>query len=233
MNGTDIVVTHTPAKGWVDSTFVGDMAGCEVLRERLMEVRPVMHVCGHIHDGRGVVRVKWDEEGRVEEWIDPGVGNKKLSLLDLTGRGKGGRKIEYESTGWRRSVPELVKRAMGMAGIEEGDSQPTAKDRQDIQPVHQQETSQLTSSLDEGALQIENEAGVETWRRTTGGALECRLKPSGDVGRSEVDVDVAETLGQRNETAMINAAFLSPRIVGKTSTFNKPIVVDVELPVWQ
>jgi hypothetical protein len=102
----------------------------------------------------------------------------------------------------------------------------------DGQPTDTQETLDLRSSLDEGALLIENEAGVETWRRTTGGALECRFKPrgDGDVGRSsEVDVDIS----QRNETAMINAAFLSPRIVGQTSTFNKPIVVDVELPVWQ
>jgi hypothetical protein len=38
---------------------------------------------------------------------------------------------------------------------------------------------------------------------------------------------------ERSETLMINAAFLSPRVIGKASTFNKPIVVDVDLPIWQ
>jgi hypothetical protein len=31
---------------------------------------------------------------------------------------------------------------------------------------------------------------------------------------------------------MINAAFLGPRIAGTPMSFNKPIIVDVELPVW-
>jgi hypothetical protein len=34
------------------------------------------------------------------------------------------------------------------------------------------------------------------------------------------------------ETAVINAAFLGPRVNGRTTGTNKPIVVDIELPVW-
>ena len=37
----------------------------------------------------------------------------------------------------------------------------------------------------------------------------------------------------RSQTTVINAAYLGPRVAGKTSVvYNKPIVVDVELPVW-
>lgn len=44
MDGSDIVVTHTPAYGHVDATTVGDMAGCGELKRKLGEVRPMLHV---------------------------------------------------------------------------------------------------------------------------------------------------------------------------------------------
>lgn len=51
---TDIVITHGPVVGRHDyvpssSQFVG----CEELKNRLEEIRPKLHVCGHIHEGHG------------------------------------------------------------------------------------------------------------------------------------------------------------------------------------
>lgn len=49
-----------------------------------------MHVCGHCHEGRGAQLVCWSNEAEAEhsltEWTDPGSGNEKQSLFDLTGK---------------------------------------------------------------------------------------------------------------------------------------------------
>lgn len=239
MDGVDVMVTHSPAYGCLDGTEEGS-AGCGALKERLASVRPAMHVCGHIHGGRGVERVRWrGEEGEmdvevtgaenadaesdlsrlvesVEHWTDPGAGNKKISLVDATR--KAGRGIEYMHAGGvpRHVVPDKFRGLFG----ESDEAQPGAPEPHPM------------SSLEDGALLSSSEAGVATWRRKAGGAIECRTRS--DVGRSKVDGPAPESTGvERRETLMINAAFLSPRVVGKASTFNKPIVVDVELPVWE
>ena len=51
---TDILVTHGPAWGHLD-TVVGQPMnlGCELLAERLKVVKPKIHVFGHIHSGYG------------------------------------------------------------------------------------------------------------------------------------------------------------------------------------
>ena len=52
---TDILITHGPAGGILDLTMDGVNAGCGLLRQKIEKIRPVLHVCGHIHEGRGVV----------------------------------------------------------------------------------------------------------------------------------------------------------------------------------
>jgi Icc-related predicted phosphoesterase len=53
---TDILLTHGPAYGYVD-TVEGryDNLGCEKLIHRIKEVNPLIHSCGHIHSGNGVM----------------------------------------------------------------------------------------------------------------------------------------------------------------------------------
>ena len=54
-NNTDILITHGPAFGTLD-TVAGrpwDNLGCELLAERIERLKPKIHVCGHIHSGRG------------------------------------------------------------------------------------------------------------------------------------------------------------------------------------
>lgn len=51
---TDILITHGPAGGVLDLTQEGNTAGCWLLRNKIAEIKPVLHVCGHIHEARGV-----------------------------------------------------------------------------------------------------------------------------------------------------------------------------------
>lgn len=55
-NDVDILVTHGPAFGKLDYVpYNGLNVGCEDLLTKIQEIKPKIHVCGHIHSGRGVV----------------------------------------------------------------------------------------------------------------------------------------------------------------------------------
>lgn len=53
----DILITHGPASGFVDRVkFRHEHLGCELLVKHIKDrVKPILHVCGHIHTGRGVI----------------------------------------------------------------------------------------------------------------------------------------------------------------------------------
>jgi len=57
---TDILLTHGPAYQIFDRTNRDDEAGCEALRARLAELRPRLHLAGHIHEGHGAYIHAWD-----------------------------------------------------------------------------------------------------------------------------------------------------------------------------
>lgn len=213
----DIVVTHTPSKGHCDAATKDDRSGCAALLQRLAEVRPLLHVCGHIHEARGIQRVRWSSSrsdslvDSVEHWQDPGSGNKKLSLLDLTS--KAGRSV-------RNSV--VVTRQTGV-GSQSDLSMPGLVT---FQP--DQENLKATSSLSGGALE-ESEAiegsGTVGQRRDE---VLPRAALQGDSGCQSRSLRYED----RIESVVINAAYLGPRMNGKTTGTNKPIVVDIDLPVW-
>jgi Icc-related predicted phosphoesterase len=46
---TDILITHGPAHKMLDHTIQGLHVGCEDLLNRVLEVQPKIHACGHIH----------------------------------------------------------------------------------------------------------------------------------------------------------------------------------------
>jgi 3',5'-cyclic AMP phosphodiesterase CpdA len=86
---TAILVTHTPPIGHLDASEHWVRGGCPALLGALLRTKPLLHVCGHCHQGRGgrVIRWKKDEaegEHGVGDWRDPGAGSKKQSLFDLT-----------------------------------------------------------------------------------------------------------------------------------------------------
>jgi len=52
--GTDILITHGPAWGYVDQVKGNSQhLGCELLTQRIKEIKPKIHVSGHIHSGYG------------------------------------------------------------------------------------------------------------------------------------------------------------------------------------
>jgi len=54
-DNVDILITHGPSYGVLD-TVAGRMnehLGCELLAERIEVIKPKIHICGHIHSGRG------------------------------------------------------------------------------------------------------------------------------------------------------------------------------------
>jgi len=95
---TDILVTHTPPQGHCDASEHWRDGGCQALTNALRQTKPLLHICGHCHGGRGAEVVRWsDTPGIVEstrKWDDSGAGNKKQSLLDLTGV-RGGARLEH------------------------------------------------------------------------------------------------------------------------------------------
>ncbi len=56
-NNTDILVTHGPAFGTLDTVEgrSNEHLGCELLAERIAIVKPKIHICGHIHSGYGYI----------------------------------------------------------------------------------------------------------------------------------------------------------------------------------
>lgn len=51
---TDVLITHGPPAGYGDRTARGERVGCEDLLDAIARVRPILHVCGHIHEGYGL-----------------------------------------------------------------------------------------------------------------------------------------------------------------------------------
>lgn len=51
----DILMTHIPPCGVMDEKLSGH-EGCPFLLERVLEVKPSVHVFGHVHEGHNVVQ---------------------------------------------------------------------------------------------------------------------------------------------------------------------------------
>jgi len=211
---SDVVITHTPPKYHLDMGH-GELTGCDTLRKALFRVRPMLSVFGHIHEARGAERICWNLDGSeepleesTEAWTDPGIGSNKQSLVDLTAKGR--RRLRNSGSQTRHTCSSL------------GTSGPI-RDQTAQQP--QPDSLNSTSRL-EG---VDNEA---MGRALAGGAIEYR--PRGiccDIGL-EPDVDAAERRRRKQETCLINAAFIGGHFGGGAKLQNKPIVVDIELPVW-
>lgn len=56
-DNTDILITHGPAFGTLDTVVgrINDHLGCELLAERIEQIKPKIHICGHIHSGYGYI----------------------------------------------------------------------------------------------------------------------------------------------------------------------------------
>ncbi len=51
--GVDVLITHGPPEGICDRNRTGEACGCRDLLSRVLEVKPRLHVFGHIHEAAG------------------------------------------------------------------------------------------------------------------------------------------------------------------------------------
>ncbi|KAH0606950.1 uncharacterized protein H6S33_002938 [Morchella sextelata] len=69
--GIDILITHGPPEEINDfaKLTTKDNVGCEWLLKALKRVKPRAHFFGHIHEGFGATRVRWEEDGEMTKTI--------------------------------------------------------------------------------------------------------------------------------------------------------------------
>lgn len=54
-NGIDVLITHGPPHGILDKVRYDNLTvGCPKLAKKVKEIKPKVHVFGHIHEGRGL-----------------------------------------------------------------------------------------------------------------------------------------------------------------------------------
>jgi hypothetical protein len=221
---SDIVITHTPPKYHCDESKERRAAGCPALREALWRVRPRILFCGHVHEGRGAERVRWDlgmsnikyKEDYVTRWEDPGKDNKKLSLIDLTAKGGDVIKNDGSVGDWEGDgMADLVKLSAPVIPTMETMAPKTSR-----RPTAMLGISRVMTNL----LAVPPES-LPPANRGQGGlppSLRCDLEAlSGRLGRQE--------------TCIVNAAIMAsswPHGSGGKK-FNKPIVLDIDLPMWE
>lgn len=207
----DILITHTPPKYHLDERKDRRSVGCEALRNALWRVRPRVAICGHIHESRGVERIHWDlsesnvkyKEAGVESWVDPGSGNKKMSLVDLTR--KGGKLLDNDGSmvQWVSNRPLSIMESL------------------------------KTTLTDTSTAAIPSESPCGSF------SPPFTLPPTnyghGGIPPSHrCDLEALTARMGRKETCIVNAAMMAssyPHGSGGKK-YNKPIVVDIDLPVW-
>lgn len=206
----DVVVTHTPAKGHCDKTGSLSSAGCDVLRQALLRVRPRLAVCGHIHEGRGAERLIWETPSSkfqhqwctMGQWIDPAADSHKQSFVNLTSKTPELLQCNVANEGDWNWQPHEIER-------ETNPSPPTSKGETKA-PFPVPRPISPTSSFR--------------------GSYQSRSNGHEDNSPSVDDVV------KRPETCIINAAIMAsswPYRKSGDGRYNKPIVVDVDLPVWE
>ena len=85
--GTDILVAHGPPHGILDCKAPDSPhSGGSVLWERVMEVKPQLHVFGHIHGGYGTIKIGPTTFANVALWSDDGNGERMPFTITLQGR---------------------------------------------------------------------------------------------------------------------------------------------------
>lgn len=157
----------------------------------------------------------------MESWTDPGKDNKKMSLVDLTS--KAPSPIDNDG-----SIGDLDPANLGISDIhtspatvlERSDVAFTSQTEPQAKPNAKMGISQIGANLLALPAEVSHPA---TWGQ--GG-----MPPS-----QRCDLEALSGKLGRRETCVVNAAIMAsswPRGPGGKK-FNKPIVVDVDLPVWE
>ncbi|MCJ1264354.1 hypothetical protein MMC22_004225 [Lobaria immixta] len=254
----DIVLTHTPPKYHCDESKGRGAVGCESLRRALSQVRPRLAVCGHVHEGRGAERVRWDletshvqfKELDTKCWVDPGLNNKKQCLIDLTAKGpfplEDSEDVEVGSARAQIKSSEPSKKyfeAWRSKDASATSSRRPIANHQNPAPSTLQDTAQPPSARHDMHKSIHSPNRFLSFIRSPA-APSHPVLPSFNQSTHHTATSVpripADWRVGRKETCVINAAIMaSPsRQAGdgngggrRAKVFNKAIVVDVDLPV--
>jgi Icc-related predicted phosphoesterase len=73
---TDVIITHGPVFGILDRTTDGTHVGCDDLLLKVQEIKPRLHICGHIHEGYGLVH----RDGT--DFVNASVLNERYQLVN-------------------------------------------------------------------------------------------------------------------------------------------------------
>lgn len=73
---TDILITHGPVYGILDRNMQGQHVGCSDLLNKILEIKPKFHICGHIHESYGTA------ENAGTTFINASVLNEKYQLTN-------------------------------------------------------------------------------------------------------------------------------------------------------
>lgn len=191
-----------------------------------------MAICGHVHEGRGAERVLWDlynpnikyKEQATGYWTDPGlgVGNRQQSFLDLSSTGP----APLDNGGY------LATKAEGIQ-FEKAAELPPGIQRQ---PWTSMESFASTS--------VSSKSAASTFEGSFDGSPSPALEEDYPAVRGQgggppsgrCDMEALNGRMGRRETCIINASIMASSWPYKTEgglKYNKPIVFDIDLPVWR
>ena len=72
---TSILVTHGPPYGILDKTHRGEHLGCPELLNRVKEIKPKLHIFGHVHESYGTMTIDGTK------FVNAAVGHSKKSPI--------------------------------------------------------------------------------------------------------------------------------------------------------
>ncbi|MCJ1377988.1 hypothetical protein MMC17_001084 [Xylographa soralifera] len=244
---TDVVITHTPPRLHCDESRDRGAAGCEMLRRSLWHIRPQLAICGHVHEGRGVQRVQWDltspnvryREIGTGYWTDPGAG-KKQSYVDLSMRG--GEPINGQ-TGLKNAVNDMqldngIEPRWGPSSQSKEEAHKSCSspmNTTDRSGVGKSVFSWTTTQQPEAASTLYDGIGPERPLEMTGAESATHVQ-GGSLSSGQGNLELPTGRRRRRETCVINAAIMASSWPHKGSggkSYNKPIVVDIDLPMWE
>lgn len=210
----------------------------------MWRVRPRLSICGHVHESRGVETIRWDltqsnvkyKEEPTIVWEDPGVNNKKFSIVNLTK--KNGMDLKNDGAIGNRWQTEdghdedggsgsgQVRRGFSFSA-EEAFKPPelparakTPKKAKKAKPRVEEGVARLVTSL----------AAIPMPSLPPATIGQGGMPPSG-----RCDIEALSGRMGRRETCVVNAAIMGNSFKNRASgkKFNKPIVVDIDLSVWR
>ncbi|KAI8934747.1 hypothetical protein NX059_008435 [Plenodomus lindquistii] len=96
----DVMMTHGPPMGILDSLRSGEHVGCEHLLRASRRCRPKLHCFGHIHEGWGAQLVSWSEseelgastEGQIQKTLNvpidaENMADDRAASIDISSNG--------------------------------------------------------------------------------------------------------------------------------------------------